>query len=178
MFPTPACSKCFPFLPRSICCEDLHSTGVTRLLRSRPPSLITGLLPVSPLRLITHTRLDSDYRAKSSVIRLVNLPPSLLLDAVLDPGVDTSSRLYDAVSVACVPSESFGLPNHYFGAYLPDSASYASPRNSFTSPFPPLALGVEFPFPTLSVVERVPIYSLASRDQLQCKYRAVDYSLP
>lgn len=150
--------------PRSIGCGNLHSIGVTRLLCSRPPSQVPCPLSASLSRLIAHTRLASDCRAESSVTRLVNPPPSLLLDAVCDPGASTAPRLCAAVSMACVCSQRIGLSqHHYFGANnrIQRLTLHLSASSQLRFRF--FALGVEFPTLTLSVVRRVPNYSFVPK---------------
>ena len=104
--------------PASERCEGLHSTGITRLHRYTGPHPITNpLLPVFffTVALVYSVRSESEPRACWPA--WLTLSHNVLLDAVYDPGMESSTRPPALLPVACGSRESLSLSHlFHFGA--------------------------------------------------------------
>ena len=160
-------------------CEGLHSTGITQLLRY--PAFIPDHFRFCAPPFQCWSAYSTLF---SSMPRLSGQPGSFTFTMCCSmlsetPEGEPSLVISVMALVACVHLQRIGpLEFVIFRGLLPDSASYASPRNLCSTPCSPLTLRSRVSGLTLSIVSRVPSYSVNSRYALRRTYGMTDYFFP
>lgn len=162
-------------------CGGLHSTGITQLLRypglhPRPP----WLLPASVLPLCWHTRHRS-VQCQDRVARLVRSPSPCVARCCLRPRSGRPSLVFLRHGPCCLRPSQENRPaqiHHDIGANYQIQRLTLHLATSAQLRVSPLVLRSRVSALTLSIVRRVPSYSLNSPYTLRRAFGMTDYFFP